>query len=287
MAVKKRGLGRGLDALLGNPTSNETEVSGAETEQLLHLPIEQIQRGQYQPRRNFDSTALEELAESIKSQGLMQPIVVRPISGDSYEIIAGERRWRAAQLAMLPDMPVIVKVVSDQTAMAMGLIENIQRENLNAVEEATALNRLQSEFKLTQQQVAESVGKSRATVANLIRLLALNDDVLDMLSRGEIEMGHGRALLALQEGDQSRAAQIVSRRKLSVRQTEALVRSEQQEGGRSAKKRTDPNIQHLEQQLGDQLGSSVSIQAGKKGKGKLVISYNSTEELEGILSHIK
>jgi len=289
MAAQKRGLGRGLDALLGNVESKSgTESAAAEDGQLVQLPVDLVVRGKYQPRREMDPASLQELADSIKAQGVMQPIVVRAIDDTRYEIIAGERRWRATQLAGLADIPVIVKNVSDENAIAMALIENIQRENLNAIDEAVALHRLQEEFGLTQQQVADAVGKSRAAVANLIRLLALSDDVKSLLSEGALDMGHARALLALVESEQSLAAKTVVSKQLSVRQTEALVRKIlASEGQGKIAPKVDPDIKHLEHKLSDQLGSSVTIQHGSKGKGKLVISYGSTQELEGILSHIK
>ena len=288
MAAQKRGLGRGLDALLGNlsePTSNAPDVS---KEQLSRLPVDLIQRGKYQPRREIEPEALQELADSIKAQGVMQPIIVRPLNAGRYEIIAGERRWRASQLAGLDEIPAIIRDVSDETATAMALIENIQRENLNAMEEAVALQRLQDEFQLTQQQVAEAVGKSRAAVANLIRLNGLNEDIKSMLTHRQLDMGHARALLALTGGVQSKAGQMVVNKQLSVRQTETLVKwllTEQ-----TVEKKIlyiDPDIKQLEHRLSDQLGSRVAIQHGAKGKGKMVINYNSSEELEGILSHIK
>lgn len=288
MAAQKRGLGRGLDALLGNLDSKDSSDSTVEDGQLKQLPVDLVVRGKYQPRREMDPGPLQELADSIKAQGVMQPIVVRAIDDNRYEIIAGERRWRATQLAGLADIPAIVKNVSDESAIAMALIENIQRENLNAIDEAIALQRLQDEFGLTQQQTADAVGKSRAAVANLIRLLALNDDVKSMLGEGLLDMGHARALLGLVNLEQTQAARTVVAKQLSVRQTEALVRkilsSDDEE--KSAPK-VDPDIKHLEHKLSDQLGSSVTIQHGSKGKGKLVISYGSTQELEGILSHIK
>ena len=288
MAAQKRGLGRGLDALLGNlsePTSNAPDVS---KEQLSRLPVDLIQRGKYQPRREIEPEALQELADSIKAQGVMQPIIVRPLNAGRYEIIAGERRWRASQLAGLDEIPAIIRDVSDETATAMALIENIQRENLNAMEEAVALQRLQDEFQLTQQQVAEAVGKSRATVANLIRLNGLNEDIKSMLTHRQLDMGHARALLALTGGVQSKAGQMVVNKQLSVRQTETLVKRLLTE--QTVEKKIlyiDPDIKQLEQRLSDQLGSRVAIQHGAKGKGKMVINYNSSEELEGILSHIK
>jgi len=289
MAAQKRGLGRGLDALLGNlsePTSAASDVSIKE--QLSRLPVDLIQRGKYQPRREIEPEALQELADSIKAQGVMQPIIVRPLSAGRYEIIAGERRWRATQLAGLDDIPAIIRDVSDETATAMALIENIQRENLNAMEEAVALQRLQDEFQLTQQQVAEAVGKSRAAVANLIRLNGLNEDIKSMLTHRQLDMGHARALLALAGSVQLKAGQMVVNKQLSVRQTETLVKRLLTE--QTAEKKTvyiDPDIKQLEQRLSDQLGSRVAIQHGAKGKGKMVINYNSSEELEGILSHIK
>lgn len=274
--------------MLGNlsePTSNAPDVS---KEQLSRLPVDLIQRGKYQPRREIEPEALQELADSIKAQGVMQPIIVRPLNAGRYEIIAGERRWRASQLAGLDEIPAIIRDVSDETATAMALIENIQRENLNAMEEAVALQRLQDEFQLTQQQVAEAVGKSRAAVANLIRLNGLNEDIKSMLTHRQLDMGHARALLALTGGVQSKAGQMVVNKQLSVRQTETLVKRLLTE--QTVEKKIlyiDPDIKQLEQRLSDQLGSRVAIQHGAKGKGKMVINYNSSEELEGILSHIK
>lgn len=292
MAAQKRGLGRGLDALLGNISDTEQPAADGKQEsddqQLLQLPVDLIQRGKYQPRREIEPEALQELADSIKAQGVMQPIVVRPIATDRYEIIAGERRWRATQLAALDEIPAIIRDVSDETAIALALIENIQRENLNPIEEAIALQRLQEEFDLTQQQVAEAVGKSRAAVANLIRLIGLNEDVKDLLAKGQLDMGHARALLALDGVQQSQAGRTVAVKQLSVRQTEALVKrllTEASEGKKTPY--VDPDIKFLEQRLSEQLGSSVSIKHGSKGKGKLVINYNSSDELEGILKHIK
>ena len=231
--------------------------------------------------------ALEELAASIRNQGVMQPIVVRPISADKYEIIAGERRWRATQMAELDTIPAIVKPVGDEAAIAMSLIENIQRENLNPIEEAMALKRLQDEFELTQQQVADAVGKSRVTVTNLIRLIGLHIDVRRMLEHGDLEMGHARALLSLDDLKQPEIARTVVGRGLSVRQTEALVRRLQAGADTSkANKAIDPDIKNLEENLADKLGAKVLIQHSAKGKGKLVVKYNSLDELDGILSHI-
>jgi len=295
MSGKKKGLGKGLDALLGGElgapiaeekvesTSKEAHVQG-----LKELPVEFLQRGQYQPRKDMNPAALDELAESIRRQGIMQPIMVRPLAQDSYEIIAGERRWRAAQLAGLAAVPVIVKVISDEDAIALALIENIQREDLNAMEEALALTRLQEEFGYTQTEVAEAVGKPRSTVANLMRLTALESEVALLLERGDIDMGHGRALLGLEGSNQLEVARIVVGKDLTVRQTEALVRQWQAQQQTSVPATTkNPDIQRLEQKLSDQLGAGVVIQHGGSGKGKMVIRYNSLDELDGILTHIK
>jgi ParB family chromosome partitioning protein len=309
---KKRGLGRGLDALLASskadavattPTEeaySETspsiesapEAQGPATDgELRHLPVEWVQPGRYQPRRDIQPEALEELAASIKAQGLMQPIVVRPLPGqtDRYEIIAGERRWRASQLAQLDRVPALIRDVPDEAAIAMALIENIQRENLNPMEEAMALHRLQHEFELTQMEVAEAVGKNRATVANLLRLMNLNDDVKRLLEHGDIEMGHARALLGLRDDQQSAAAADVVSRALTVRQTEALVRSLQEDAKPQTAKTApnNPDVQRLERMLGERLGAKVAIQHTAKGKGKLVINYTSLDELDGILGHIQ
>lgn len=315
---KKRGLGRGLDALLGDAlahnksatdAANAAEVqevsiqpSETKTDQqaggIKHLPVEFIQPGQYQPRKDMHQEALEELAASIKAQGLMQPIVVRPLpnkesSGKDarYEIIAGERRWRATQLAGFDTVPAIIRDVPDDAAIAMALIENIQRENLNSMEEAQALYRLQQEFELTQQEVGDAVGKSRATVANLLRLMQLNSDVKIMLERGDIEMGHAKALLGLQDQTQSEAARHVIAKDMTVRQAEAYVRN-LQNNSKSAdsskeKSRPNPDIQRLERTLGERLGANVAIQHSAKGKGKLVINYSNLDELDGILAHIQ
>ncbi|MGB1848100.1 MAG: ParB/RepB/Spo0J family partition protein, partial [Pseudohongiellaceae bacterium] len=254
---------------------------------LKNIPVDLIQRGKYQPRTDMHEEALEELSASIKNQGVMQPIVVRPISSDKYEIIAGERRWRATQMAGLDTIPAIVKPVGDEAAIAMALIENIQRENLNPIEEAMALKRLQDEFKLTQQEVADAVGKSRVTVTNLMRLIGLHIDVRRMLEHGDLEMGHARALLALPDEQQTSAARVVSGKGLSVRQTEALVRRLTSESGAvKSKQATDPDIQNLEDNLAEKLGAKVLIQHTAKGKGKVVVKYNSLDELDGILAHI-
>ncbi|MCU7904752.1 MAG: ParB/RepB/Spo0J family partition protein [Candidatus Thiodiazotropha sp. (ex Epidulcina cf. delphinae)] len=295
MAAKKRGLGRGLDALLGG-IQTETEVRGAAPlppvrENLSRLPVDLIQRGRYQPRREFDADSLRELAESIAAQGVIQPVVVRPVENNRYELIAGERRWRAAQQAGLDEIPVVVKDVTEEAAMAMGLIENIQREDLNPLEEANALNRLLLEFGLTHQEVAKAVGKSRTTVTNLLRLLELNEEVKTLVESGRLEMGHARSLLGLKGETQTQAANQVVAQGLSVRETERLVRRLQHEADKPKSARTvqvmDPDIRRLVTDLSEKLGARVDLQQGAKGKGKLVIGYNSLDELEGILDHIK
>ncbi|UYZ84745.1 ParB/RepB/Spo0J family partition protein [Entomomonas sp. E2T0] len=289
MAVKKRGLGRGLDALLGGNTVSAVQEQAANTPQseLQHLPLEIIQRGKYQPRRDMDPQSLEELAQSIRSQGVMQPIVVRPIAKGRYEIIAGERRWRASQQAGLDKIPALVRDIPDETAIALALIENIQREDLNPIEEAIALQRLQQEFELTQQQVADAVGKSRTAVTNLLRLISLPEDVKVMLSHGDLEMGHARALLGLPVERQIEGARFIVARGLSVRQAEALVRQWLNDTSKKTTKVTnDPDIKRLEQKLAERLGSPVAIKHNKKGKGELVIRYNSLDELQGVLKHI-
>ncbi len=299
MSVRKRGLGRGLDALLGagkgthsaSADGSESAMDGsggAKDSPLKELPVDLIQRGKYQPRRDMDPESLRELADSIIAQGVMQPIVVRPVSDQKFEIIAGERRWRATQLAGLDVIPAIIRDVSDQTAIAMALIENIQREDLNPIEEAASLQRLQREFDLTQQEVATAVGKSRSTVANLLRLMTLQEDVRRLVEHGDLEMGHARALLGLDGTHQSQAARTVVGKGLTVRQTEALVRSLLTQKTQPAPDtQLDPNIRHLQDDLSQRLGAAVSIQHSAKGRGKLVLSYNSLDELDGILSHIK
>src|SRR5699024_4615531 len=267
-----------------------TQEANAEPQEgeLRHLAVNQVQRGRYQPRRDMSPEALEELAESIRAQGVMQPIVVRPVSSNHYEIIAGERRWRAAQLAGLKNIPAVVRYVEDEAAIAMALIENIQREDRNPMEVALALSRLKEEFELTHQQVADAVGKSRAMVTNLLRLLSLEESARRMLEHGDLEMGHARALLGLQGEEQVEAAKIVVAEGLNVRQTEALVR----EFGKpkpepKAPVVEDPNVKALMRELAERLGAPVAIKQGSKGKGKLVISYSSLDELDGILAHIK
>lgn len=289
MAAKKRGLGeRGLGALLAGSRANVVQSVSEQDGELRELPVELVQRGKYQPRRDMDPQALEELAESIKQQGIMQPIVVRPIGEGRYEIIAGERRWRACQLAQMDRVPAIIRDVPDEAAVAMALIENIQRENLNAMEEAMALQRLRDEFELTQQEVADAVGKSRTTVTNLLRLIGLSHDVKLMLEHGDLEMGHGRAMLTLSPEQQLQVARQVVGKSLSVRQTEALVKRLQEAKEKTVvEPRVDPDIKRLENSLAERVGASVSISYNSSGKGKLVIQYNSLDELDGILAHIQ
>lgn len=308
--TRKRALGRGLDALIGAGARRRdslditggTALDSADTsllpvaphdaaaERLERLPLGQLSRGKYQPRRDIQPEALEELADSIRAQGVMQPIVVRPVGEDRYEIIAGERRWRAAQLAELDVIPAVIRDVSDEVALALALIENIQRENLNAIEEALALKRLGDEFELTQQQIADAVGKSRTQVANLLRLLALDPEVQTLLERGDLDMGHARALLSLSSTQQRQIAHEVVNNDLTVRATEALVKKVQSNEvpDKSARQvAKTPDVSRLETQLGELLGAPVSIDHGQKGKGKVTIRYTSLEELDGILAHIK
>lgn len=288
MTTRKRKLNRGLDALLGSeltPSSGERETTAADNE-LKQLPVEFLQRGKYQPRRDFDQEALQELADSIKAQGVMQPIVVRQVGNQRYEIVAGERRWRACQLAGLADIPALIRDISDEDAIAMALIENIQRENLNPIEEAMALRRLQSEFSLSQQEVATAVGKSRSVVANLLRLLSLEPEVLEHLQSGALDTGHAKVLLALEGTQQTKAAKQVIDGRLSVRQTEALVKALLQSADSVAEPVVDPNIARLSRELSEMLGTQVSID-DKKGRGKIVIQYPSLDVLDGILRKIR
>jgi ParB family chromosome partitioning protein len=284
--VKKRGLGRGLDALLGlNVSSNDIVVE----ETLRKLPIEQIVRSRYQPRMNIPQDSLQELTDSIRAQGVVQPIVVRSTVENRYELIAGERRWRAAQLAGLVEIPAVIREVSDQAALAIALIENIQREELNPLEEAQALKRLVDSFAMTHQEVAEAIGRSRTAVTNLLRLLDLCDEVRSLIQERQLEMGHARALLPLSPPQQREAAQQVMLRGLSVRETEALVRRLQGrplDGVVLTKKTLDPNIRLLQENLSERLGTRVLVQHGSSGKGRLVIHYHSLDELDGIISHI-
>jgi ParB family chromosome partitioning protein len=301
MATKRQSLGKGLDALLGMGSDADfndldsldsldslgnTNVADG---QLRQLPVELLQRGKYQPRRDINAEALEELANSIRSQGIMQPLVVRQLAGEQYEIIAGERRWRAAQQVGLDTVPVIIREVSDEAAIAMALIENIQREDLNAMEESLALQRLQQEFQLTQQQVADAVGKSRSAVTNLMRLTSLEIEVQRLLERGDLELGHAKCLLALDGPMQVNAARTVAGTSMTVRQTEALVKKLQ--SGDTAQPATEaensPDIKRLEDDLSEKVGVPVTIQHSAKGTGKLIFKYNSVDELDGILAHLK
>ncbi|MEJ2345464.1 MAG: ParB/RepB/Spo0J family partition protein [Gammaproteobacteria bacterium] len=290
MATKKRGLGRGLDALLGGaavPAAAPGKASAPEGA-LRELPVDLIQRGRYQPRLDMHPESLNELADSIRAQGVVQPIVVRPIGDNKYEIIAGERRWRAAQLAGLQEIPAVVRDVPDRAAIAMALIENIQRENLNPMEEARALQRLIDEFEMTHQQAAEAVGRSRTGVTNLLRLLELSPEVNALVEEGTLVMGLARALLALKVPVLSEGARRVADKGLSVRETEQLVkRLQQPEPAKKPPPEADPDIRHLQTELSEKLGAGVRIQHSGTGKGKLVIQYNNVDELEGILSHIR
>ncbi|RFA30641.1 chromosome partitioning protein ParB [Alkalilimnicola ehrlichii] len=285
-AGKRRGLGRGLDALLGATTE---AAEAADHGELRNLPVEFLQRGRYQPRTEFDPAALQELADSIRAQGVVQPIVVRPLAVDSYEIVAGERRWRAAQLAGLHEIPALVRDVSNEVAVAVALIENIQREDLNPLEEAVAFKRLVDEFGMTHQEVADTVGRSRASISNLLRLLELNSDVKKLVEQGELDMGHARALAGLAGPKQSEAAAQVVNRNLNVRATEALVRRmlEEANAPKPAPRPLDPNIRRLQEDLSERLGAAVKIQQEPRGKGKLVIQYSSLDELDGILERIR
>ena len=283
--MKKPALGRGLDILLSSARSHGEQ---ADDTVLKKLPVERIRPGQYQPRTRMDPDALQELADSIQAQGLVQPVVVRKLGGGEYELIAGERRWRASQLAGLHEIPAIVHEIPDQAAAAMSLIENIQREDLNALEEASALRRLIDDFGLTHQQTAEAVGRSRAAVTNLLRLLDLQAETKILVDAGQLEMGHARALLALQGQQQVETAQKVASRQLSVRETERLVKGILEDGQKPvAKLKPSPDVIKLEKTLADTLGATVSIRYNRTGKGKLIIEYNSLDELDGILGHIQ
>ena len=296
--AKRKGasrLGRGLDALLSPatpPVDNEAETSPASNQEqssdneLLKLPINQLRPGKYQPRRGMSDAGLEELSLSIQSQGIIQPIVVRLIADGNYEIIAGERRWRAAKLAQIALVPCLVKNVPDESAVAIALIENIQREDLNAMEEAVALERLLTEFELTHQEVAIAVGKSRTAVSNLLRLNKLNTAVKTLLENGDIEMGHARALLALEGDIQTSAAQTVASKELTVRATENLIKKIQ--NPIAEKEKVDKTIEtiDMEQALADKIGAKVAISHNNKGKGKLVIAYENLAKLEEILAKI-
>lgn len=290
MNRKKGGLGRGLDALLGAGAALVLEPVAPDpaTGTLQQLPVEQIVRGRYQPRQDLREDTLQELAESIRAQGVMQPILVRPLGGDRYELIAGERRWRAAQLAGLREVPAVVRQVPDQAAIAMALIENIQREDLNPLEEAAALQRLIAEFGLTHQQAADAVGRSRAAVTNLLRLLELSEEVRCLVQERKLDMGHARALLSLPPALQREAAQQVLLRGLSARETEELVRRLSQDPvAQPRAKPLDPNIRLLQDDLSERLGAKVQLRHGASGKGSVVIHYNTLDELDGIIARVK
>jgi ParB family chromosome partitioning protein len=302
MATKRPSLGRGLEALLGTSTAAADQPPGSAAaprldEELARIPVDLLQRGRYQPRLDMRPESLQELADSIRAQGVVQPIVVRPVvaqrTGEPlrYEIIAGERRWRAAQMAGLHDLPAVIRHVPDSAAMAMSLIENIQRENLNPLEEARALDRLIREFEMTHQSAADAVGRSRAAVSNLLRLLELAEEVKTLVEQRQLEMGHARALLGFTvPRQQAEVAALVARKGLSVRETEALVRrmlTHKADDEDREPPRKDPNIGRLEQELAGKLGAKVQLQHSAKGRGKLVINYNSLDELDGILEHIQ
>jgi ParB family chromosome partitioning protein len=277
--MKPRGLGRGLDALLGGGEERPREA-------LLTLPVARIRPGRYQPRTKMDQQALAELAASIRSQGLMQPLLVRPVDRDRYELVAGERRWRAAQMAGLEEVPALVREVPDEAALAMSLIENIQRENLNPMEEAAGIQRLVDEFKMTHEQAADAVGRSRSATTNLLRLLKLARPVQEMLMEGALEMGHARALLSLDGARQIEAAKRVAAKGLSVRATEALVHSLLR-GPAARAKRRDRDLARLEEETSERLGTTVEIRAGKKGSGRIVVHYSNLEHLDELLKKLK
>jgi ParB family chromosome partitioning protein len=307
MSQKKPVMGRGLEALLGQMTRRTEPAPGAAHppagpakvpgDELANLPLDLLQRGKYQPRVDMRPESLQELADSIKAQGVVQPIVVRPLDGATgpsqrYEIVAGERRWRAAQIAGLATVPAVIRRVPDEAAIAMALIENIQRENLNPLEEARALDRLITEFGITHQQAADAVGRSRAAVSNLLRLLELPPEISAFVEKRELEMGHARALLGLtQRRQQIEVGSLVAKKGLSVRDTEAMVRAllTKAGGGGAARdeKALDPNVQRLQDELSEKLGAPVQIQHTASGKGKVVVSYHSLDELDGILEHIR
>jgi ParB family chromosome partitioning protein len=297
MSDKKRGLGRGLEALLGESKKRPEPDVPAAREQLMQIPVDLLARGKYQPRVDMREESLQELADSIKAQGIIQPIVVRPVGAPEagqpqrYEIVAGERRWRAAQMAGQHENPAVLRRIDDEHAVALALIENIQREDLNPLEEALALSRLIGEFQRTHQQAAEAVGRSRAAVSNLLRLLDLPQAIRPLIEKRELEMGHARALLALPAAkQQAEVGALVAKKSLSVRETEALVRRLIAHAGgakgKPGRRSKDPDIERLENDLADKLGATVELQHSTTGKGKLVISYHSLDELDGILAHI-
>ncbi len=289
MTIKRRGLGKGLDALLSTSSAANLRQHQADVHsqpgangELQTLALNELQPGKYQPRRDMSQVALEELATSIRQQGIIQPIVVRALESGGYEILAGERRWRAARIAGLSQIPCLIKDVADREAMAIGLIENIQREDLNVIEESRALSRLIDEFGFTHQSVAEAVGKSRSTVSNLLRLAQLNDDVKQLVEHGSLEMGHARALLAISGEQQTELARLVAQKGLTVRETESLVKRSLAPKKEKVEQPRSLLMSQLEQEIGEKLGSKVEIRSTHKEKGKLVISYNSLNELDKI-----
>jgi ParB family chromosome partitioning protein len=301
MSAKRTGLGRGLDALLGDAVSaanaTDTESGHGSDNELRLISVDLMHRGTYQPRLDMHQDSLEDLADSIRAQGVIQPIVVRslptpdPSGAERYEIVAGERRWRAAQIAGLQKVPAVVRNMSDSAAIAVALIENIQREDLNPLEEARALRRLIDEFELTHQEVADAIGRSRTAVSNILRLQDLGDPAKALLQAGELEMGHARALLAIADAlMQAEVAALVAKKGLSVRETERLIKRVMSGAGGARttdSSAPDPDIRRLQDDLAERLGARVSIQHGSKGRGKLVITYNSLDELDGILAHIQ
>ncbi len=301
MSAKRTGLGRGLDALLGDAAvtvrATDTESSTAPENELRLISVDLMRRGTYQPRQDMHPESLEDLADSIRAQGVIQPIIVRslptpdPSGAQRYEIVAGERRWRAAQIAGLEKVPAVVRDMADSTAIAVALIENIQREDLNPLEEARALRRLIDEFDLTHQEVADAIGRSRTAVSNILRLQDLGDQAKALLQKGELEMGHARALLGIADSRmQAEVAALVAKKGLSVRETERLIKrvmSGARKAGAKNSAALDPDIRRLQDDLAERLGARVSIQHSSKGHGKLVVSYNSLDELDGILAHIQ
>jgi ParB family transcriptional regulator, chromosome partitioning protein len=277
--MRAKGLGRGLDALLGG--------EGPPREALATLPVSSIRPGRYQPRTRMDEQALAELAVSVRNQGLMQPLLVRPLGGERYELIAGERRWRAAQMAGLAEVPALVREVPDAAALAMALIENIQRENLNPMEEAAGIQRLVDEFRMTHEQAADAVGRSRSATTNLLRLLKLAKPVQELVMDGRLEMGHARALLALDAARQIETAHRVAAKALSVREAEALVQRLLRGAAQRRRRKVDRDLERLEEQLAERLGTTVEIRAGKKGGGRLVVHYSSLDHLEELLKKLR
>ena len=279
MNIRRKGLGRGLEALLGGDEPPR--------DALTTLPVTRIRPGRYQPRTRMGQEALAELAASIKSQGLMQPVLVRPVDRDRYELIAGERRWRAAQMAGLQEIPALVREVADESALAMSLIENIQRENLNPMEEAAGLQRLADEFRMTHEQVADAVGRSRSATTNLLRLLRLAKPVQAMVMEGVLEMGHARALLALEAARQIEAANRIVARGLSVREAEALAARAQRGQGAQRRPKVDRDLARLEEEVSGRLGTTVEIRAGRKGRGKIILHYSGLDHLDQLLKKLR